>query len=84
VARFSVTLLSPVVGDGTAASPYRPQLSDDFPAPHYSEIIDQDISQPGDPAVMLITVVVDEAAMFDGNDDYFVLEVDDYEEQTAD
>jgi hypothetical protein len=72
---WTVTVLSPVVGSGTHGDPYRPQLSDDFPPPQYAEITEQDVSQPTDPPLMVVTVVVDAPAMFDGNPDYFVMDV---------
>jgi hypothetical protein len=71
---WTITLLSPVVGDGTAGNAYRPLFSDDFPAASWSDVTGQDTAnQPGDPSLEVIEVVTDDPGAIYANDTYFVL-----------
>ena len=71
---WTVTLLSPVVGDGTTGNAYRPQFSDDFPALSWSDVTGQATEDmPGDPSLVIIEVVTDDPAPIYANDTYFVL-----------
>jgi hypothetical protein len=38
-------ILSPWIGDGTTASPYRPQLSDDFPGVSWQDVTGTDAAK---------------------------------------
>lgn len=79
-----VTLLSPVIGNGTSASPYRPQFSNDYPALQYSDITGRDTEdQPGQPNLVTIEATVDDPEPIYNNADYFVLAEVEIEEEQA-
>ena len=70
-----MTILSPVMGDGTPASPYRPKFGDDFPVLSWSDVTGRDAeSQPGDPELVAIEVMTDDPGAIYASDDYFVID----------
>jgi len=74
LARLILTLLSPVVGDGTTGNPYRPQFGDDFPALSWSDVTGRATAdQPGDPSLEVIEAITDDPGSIYANDTYFVL-----------
>jgi hypothetical protein len=80
---WTVTLLSPVLGDGEN-TPYRPKLSDDFPGLTSTDVTHRDTAdQPGDPSLVVIEVVTDDPDIVSGNDDYFVLDSAEMEQEDA-
>jgi hypothetical protein len=73
---ITVTLLSPVVGDGTPGNAYRPQLSDDYPGLTWQDVTGQDTEQqPGDPALVVLEVYTDDPDALGADDTYFVMEI---------
>ena len=71
---WTVTLLSPVVGDGATGNPYRPLFGDDFPALAWADVTGQATAdQPGDPSLVAIETVTDDPDAIYNDDNYFVM-----------
>lgn len=74
-----VTLLSPMIGAGTSANPFRPKLSIDFPAFEWTDITAKDAADLlGEPELVVINVVTDASglAALQANTDYLVLDTE--------
>lgn len=73
---YTITLLSPVIGDGTPViNPYQPKLSDDYPGLGYTDVTGRDTpEQPGDPSVVMLEVITDDPAPLYADPDVLILE----------
>ena len=72
-----VTLLSPMIGDGSDKSPFRAQFSDDYPLIGYEDVTAREAAeQPGVPSVVMIEGLCDDAqlALIEANSAYLVLD----------
>lgn len=69
------TIITPRIGSGTDADPYRPRAMDDFPGLEYEDITGRDMRRAFGPNLYVIQVRVPDAlaATIGGNSSYRVL-----------